>query len=333
MTYYTPDSPYRPQPQPTAVVLPTVKEVRTAIIMAEHDGGWIEHTVARAVLDLIASRVPAWQPVEPGTVIKAGTRVRRPYLTDSGAVEHILPTDTPANDGWCIDPRTVPAEPRHTPPPRRRFLRRALHAPALEADPDTAAEHVAGLLSIADTHVECPTYCGDCGEPLADMPCDHCGGSGCGLGVGSGAYEECGWCAGVGKVHVGCAHLSYAELCADRDALAAKLDHMTEARDNARDAAERLEAILDGRCLSDITHRDEGHRQSVCMLPEGHAPLMHDDCTGCTWTDAAHWQQSAVDRVADEVQRIVDESQHEGWDGPLVRILVGRISAALEGSA
>lgn len=93
----------------------------------------------------------------------------------------------------------------------------------LEADPDTAAEHVAGLLDIADTHVECPIYCGDCGEPLADTPCDHCGGSGCGPGTGSGAYEECGWCAGAGKVHVGCAHLSYAELCAERDALAAKL--------------------------------------------------------------------------------------------------------------
>ena len=98
----------------------------------------------------------------------------------------------------------------------------------LEADPDTAAEHVAGLLDIADTHVECPIYCGDCGEPLADTPCDHCGGSGCGPGTSSGAYEECGWCAGAGKVHVGCAHLSYAELCAERDALAAKLGAVRE---------------------------------------------------------------------------------------------------------
>ena len=45
---------------------------------------------------------------------------------------------------------------------------------------------------------KCPTYCGDCGESLADMPCDHCGGSGCGPGTASGAYEECGWCAGAG---------------------------------------------------------------------------------------------------------------------------------------
>ena len=98
----------------------------------------------------------------------------------------------------------------------------------LEADPDTAAEHVAGLLDIADTHAECPIYCGDCGEPLADTPCDHCGGSGCGPGTGSWAYEECGWCAGAGKVHVGCAHLSYAELCAEQTALAAKLDTVRE---------------------------------------------------------------------------------------------------------
>ena len=37
---------------------------------------------------LNADGLPVWQPVEPGT------------------------TDTPANDGWCIDPRTVPVEPR-----------------------------------------------------------------------------------------------------------------------------------------------------------------------------------------------------------------------------
>lgn len=108
-----------------------------------------------------------------------------------------------------------------------------------------------------------------------------------------------------------------AELAAERDALAAD-----------RDA---LRAMLAGRCLSGITHRDEEHRQSVCMLPAEHAPLAHDDCMGCTWTDADHWQPSAVDRVADEVRRIADESQREGWDGPMVRILVGRISAALEG--
>ena len=124
----------------------------------------------------------------------------------------------------------------------------------LEADPDTAAEHVAGLLDIADTHVECPIYCGDCGEPLADTPCDHCGGSGCGPGTGSGAYEECGWCAGAGKVHVGCAHLSYAELCAERDALAAKVERVRELHKSSGDAE-----------TQGYTGREYGYISPYCM--------------------------------------------------------------------
>ena len=120
VNYYTPDSPHLSQP--AAVVLPTVDEV--ADVLRSGDGLRFYSDSARDILDLIATRLPVWQPVEPGTVIKAGTRVRRPYLTDSGAVEHILPTDTPANDGWCIDPRTVPAEPVD---PRAELLAEELH--------------------------------------------------------------------------------------------------------------------------------------------------------------------------------------------------------------
>lgn len=111
-----------PTPQSTAVVLPTVDEV--ADVLRSGDGPRFSSDTARDILDLIAARMPVWQPIAPGTVIKAGTRVRRPYLTDSGAVEHILPTDTPANDGWCIDPRGVPAEPVD---PRAELLAEELH--------------------------------------------------------------------------------------------------------------------------------------------------------------------------------------------------------------
>ena len=110
------------------IVLPTVKEVRTAIIMAEHDGGWIEHTVARAVLDLIASRVPVWQPVEPGTVIKAGTRVREDW--DDQITEWTLGEDEDPyasrsrSPRYWLDPRTVPAEPVD---PRAELLAEELH--------------------------------------------------------------------------------------------------------------------------------------------------------------------------------------------------------------
>ena len=106
-----------------------------------------------------------------------------------------------------------------------------------------------------------------------------------------------------------------------------------EARDNARAEVERLTGMLDGRCLSDLTHRDEDHRQSICMLPAEHAPLMHDDCMGCTWTDADHWQPAAVDRVADELEIIAGSSQYEGWDSLTVRRVVDRLRAALDGGA
>ena len=96
----------------------------------------------------------------------------------------------------------------------------------LESDPDIAAEHMAGLLSLVDTHAECPVYCGGCGETLADAWCDHCHGSGCGPGTATGAYEECKWCAGAGKVHLGCADRCYAELVAERDRLEAATEQV-----------------------------------------------------------------------------------------------------------
>lgn len=102
------------------------------------------------------------------------------------------------------------------------------------------------------------------------------------------------------------------------------------------DAAERLaevtaerDALSEGRCLADITHRDEEHRQSVCMLPKDHAPLMHDDCMGCTWTDAEHWKASAVDRVANAVASHPDPTCDEyaskgpiscGWKRALIDV-------------
>ena len=104
--------------QPAPIVLPTAKEVREAIIAGTKLGGWMPHTAAQAILDLIAARLPVWQPVEPGTVIKAGTVHRLEWAHKLGevtAVERtnahditIGPTD-PAR--YYVDPRTVPAEP------------------------------------------------------------------------------------------------------------------------------------------------------------------------------------------------------------------------------
>ena len=45
------------------------------------------------------------------------------------------------------------------------------------------------------------------------MSGEHCNGGGC-LPNAEMAYRECGWCAGVGRVHVGCTEESYADLVA-----------------------------------------------------------------------------------------------------------------------
>ena len=151
----------------------------------------------------------------------------------------------------------------------------------LEANPDAAAEHVAGLLAVADTHIECPVYCGGCGEPLADALCDHCSGSGCGPGTALGAYEECGWCAGAGKVHPGCADLSYADLVAERDALAAKVERVR--------ALHRAVGIFD-ECDCDApdpaTHLDVDYVGLTCNL-------MYRVCAECCRDDVYQTEDCA----------------------------------------
>ena len=119
----------------TAIVLPTVGEVREAIIAGTKLGGWMPHTAAQAVLDLIASRLPVWQPVEPGTVIKAGT-VTRIELDDRDAHEEVTRSDYTLIDlnrypghlvRFYLDPRTVPAEPAEPVDPRAELLAEELH--------------------------------------------------------------------------------------------------------------------------------------------------------------------------------------------------------------
>ena len=63
---------------------------------------------ARAVLDLIAAHQPVWKQVEPGTLIKEGTRYR--YEAPNGSsYERIATSDFLSGDGTFIDPRTIPA--------------------------------------------------------------------------------------------------------------------------------------------------------------------------------------------------------------------------------
>ena len=98
------------------IVLPSVEDASRRIreAWAEKIGNSTD-IAAQAVLDLIASRVPVWVPIEPGTVVKAGTRVREDW--DDQITEWILGQDEDLytsrsrSPRYWLDPRTVPAEP------------------------------------------------------------------------------------------------------------------------------------------------------------------------------------------------------------------------------
>ena len=101
----------------TMIVLPTVEEASEVVSIAAHQGGSYTD-YAKAVLDLIASRVRHWVRVEPRSLIKKGTHVRHArHVHATGtyySVEFITMFDIHTGHGqedrWYI-PATVPAEP------------------------------------------------------------------------------------------------------------------------------------------------------------------------------------------------------------------------------
>ena len=67
------------------------------------------------VLASHACPVPVWQPIEPGTVVKAGTRVREDWddqITEWTLGEELIMD--PRRRYW-LDPRTIPAAPEPWP--------------------------------------------------------------------------------------------------------------------------------------------------------------------------------------------------------------------------
>ena len=68
----------------------------------------LPEAIARDVLDLIAAHQPVWQRVEPGTLIKAGTRYRR-VCADGSTYERIAESDFISRGVISIDRRSIPA--------------------------------------------------------------------------------------------------------------------------------------------------------------------------------------------------------------------------------
>ena len=74
-----------------------------------------------------------------------------------------------------------------------------------------------------------------------------------------------------------------------------------------------LDLLTEGRCLADITLRDEEHRQAVCILAKGH-DTVHDDGMGTTWTDKDHWRLREVEALRATVARV--EAVADEWSDP-----------------
>ena len=83
-------------------------------------------------------------------------------------------------------------------------------------------------------HIECPIICELCGEKLADKTCEHCHGSGADNQAASaaGAWVECEWCGGAGKIHEGCVERSYADIATENSVLRAQIDAVRAATAN-----------------------------------------------------------------------------------------------------
>ena len=83
-------------------------------------------------------------------------------------------------------------------------------------------------------HIECPIICELCGEKLADKTCEHCHGSGADNQAASaaGAWVECEWCGGAGKIHEGCVEKSYTDIATENSVLRAQIDAVRAATAN-----------------------------------------------------------------------------------------------------
>lgn len=83
-------------------------------------------------------------------------------------------------------------------------------------------------------HIECPIICELCGEKLADKTCEHCHGSGADNQAASaaGAWVECEWCGGAGKIHEGCVEKSYADIATENSVIRAQIDAVRAATAN-----------------------------------------------------------------------------------------------------
>ncbi len=104
-------------------------------------------------------------------------------------------------------------------------------------------------MSAALDHDECPVTCELCGDVLAATQCPTCHGSGC-LPNAALAYLECDLCAGVGKIHEGCAEKPYADLVVEVRQLREERGHL----DHQLDVDRKHAALAEGESCDVCSH-------------------------------------------------------------------------------
>ena len=155
---------------------------------------------------------------------------------------------------------------------------------------------IVAAMAAAGDHEDCPVHCELCGETLAATTCQRCNGLG---DIGSGAYEECPECAGVGRIHEGCAERSYADLVAERVTLAMRCVEME--RQRTEDHA-FIDTVADERdaVRAELADLRESLAGCVWMAP---GRMSGDPCIGGTRIPAGIIAGLAADGLSgDEIR-------------------------------
>lgn len=137
-------------------------------------------------------------------------------------------------------------------------------------------------LDAAREHDECPVICDLCGEKLAATRCPECHGSGC-LPNPQLAYLECGMCAGVGRIHEGCAEASYADLAQRAENAEVEVERLRESIAGSPNKAQRLASLVASSTRLVQIERDDARaraEKAEATIERARAAVAHARETG-----------------------------------------------------
>lgn len=125
----------------------------------------------------------------------------------------------------------------------------------------------------------------ECGHPTVGWAYDYGVEGGCSLYSACGDHvTDCGQRVHdlvVNTVETNNAMIEIVNLLHERLSYSTSQVDVDQLLDDVVDMARKVV------CYSDITDRDDEHKQHFCAMPAWHTTT-HDDGLGCSWTDATH---------------------------------------------